>query len=121
MNSFKNHLILGILFTAAAGSYGCVSDRPARNGVFNENVYLRKDFLVRAGDTGADGNPVAGKGWMLKATITDTSSPNMLGDLNFWPGAHSIGQLTRFRITQDHLELVDTRELSPTSSQGRIP
>ena len=30
---------------------GCVQNRAARNGVFNENQYLRKDFLVRpAGD-----------------------------------------------------------------------
>ena len=28
-------------------SSGCVADRPSRNGVFNENQYLRKDFLIQ--------------------------------------------------------------------------
>ena len=119
--SVKNALILGVLFSATAGSYGCVTSRASRNGVFNENVYLRKDFLVRGGGTDANGNPLPDPGWILKATITDTSSPNPLGGLNFWPGVQSMGHLMRFDVSQDHLNMVDMRELSGSTSQGRIP
>src|SRR4029079_7587309 len=118
--SIKHALLLAAAFAATSGAYGCGSDRPARNGVFNENVYLRKDFLVRSGDSDDKGNPTAGKGWILKATITDTSSPNPLGGLDFWPGLQSIGPLVRLRVAEDHLEMLAALELSSETSAGRV-
>src|SRR5581483_132611 len=95
----------------------CVQSRDPRNGVFNENVYLRKDFLIRSG---ADAN-ATDPGWFLKATVVNNSSPNPLGDMNFGTGIHSQGQLIRFRVTQDHLDMLDLREVDETPSTGRIP
>ena len=100
---------------------GCVADRPSRNGVFSENQYIRKAFLVQPVDAKANEQD---NGWLLKATVVDVTTPNALGGDMFgiWPGAHSGGTIVKFRVTQDKLEMVNTRELSTTdASLGRIP
>ena len=99
------------LATAVAGAQGCVADRPSRNGVFNENQYVRKDFLVRSGAQGA-----TDPGWYMKATIVQTSTPNPLANLDMPTGAENSGSLVRFVITSDRLDLVDMRELSNSAT-----
>ena len=63
-NIVRTFVLTGALAALCASS-GCVADRPSRNGVFNENQYLRKDFLVRPGD-GSAPDP----GWMMKTTVS---------------------------------------------------
>ena len=94
----------------------CVQDRPARTGVFTENQYVRKDFLIRAGDA-----TTPDPGWILKATVTQTSSPNPLGGeaIGIFPGTENGGALVRFRLSQDSLQLVDQRELTSEASVGK--
>jgi hypothetical protein len=107
---------LSLLTAALSGAtMGCVADRPSRNSVFDENQYLRKDWLVRAGDSTTPDN-----GWLLKATITDASEPNVYGGgmYGLFPGAHSDGQLVHFTITSDHLNMLDNREVSTVPSVG---
>ena len=112
-------LLVSTLATVAAVGPACVSQRPSRNGVFNENQYIRKDFLVRAGDGTQDDS-----GWFMKATILNTSQPNPLADYlispgdvtspmwgNFWLGA----KFVRFKVTQNKLQMVSMREMAPTS------
>ena len=119
-NQLKAFLGLGALslLTATLGgaTIGCVADRPSRNAVFDENQYIRKDFLVRAGDaTSPD------YGWLLKATITDASEPNVFGDANVYQlfaGAHSDGELVHFVITSDNLTMVDNRQISSDPSRS---
>jgi hypothetical protein len=88
---------------------GCVADRPARNGVFNENQYIRKDFLVRAGDSTSPDS-----GWMLKATVVEASEPNVFGGEIFglFSGSHSMGDLMHFVITSDKLQMVSNRAIN---------
>ncbi len=70
---FNWNASIAVAVLSLASVVGCVADRPARNGVFNENQYIRKDFLVRPGDsTSVD------SGWFLKATIVEASDPNVL-------------------------------------------
>jgi hypothetical protein len=110
-------LVVGAL--SLASMFGCVADRPARNGVFNENQYVRKDFLIRAGD---DTNP--DNGWMLKATITDASEPNVFGDssiFGLFSGSHNTGDLMHFVVTSDKLQMVSNREISADPSVGTEP
>jgi hypothetical protein len=113
-------LLVGTLATVAAVGPACVAQRPSRNGVFNENQYLRKDFLVRAGDGSKDD-----QGWFLKATIINTSQPNPLADSLLMPGLPSgsgVGggmfdlgsKFVRFKVTQDKLQMVSMREIAPT-------
>ena len=104
-----------------AGAQGCVSDRPARNGVFNENQYIRKAWLIRPGDVGADGMAQPDNGWMLKSTITDVSSPNSLGGDMFgiFAGVHNQADQVRFVATSDKLQMISMREMSPNVSVGR--
>ncbi len=97
---------MGTLALAALGA-GCVSDRPSRNGVFNENIYLRKSFLVRPGEGGREDT-----GWILKTTVVSASSPNPLAALDLWPGVENGGMLVRFRATQDKLQLLNIREMT---------
>ena len=93
--------------------WGCVSDRPARNGVFNDNQYVRKEFLVApASDDGTSQDP----GWFVQTSILSTSTPNPLANVNgagLFAGAQGIGpNLVRFKFYQDKLEMVDVRELN---------
>src|ERR1019366_5064016 len=100
--TIRAFLATGALAAACAG-WGCVADRPARNGVFNENQYLRKAFIIQPGDaSGAD------TGWMLNAAITQVSTPNPLFQFGIYPGALATGpfdnggSLVRFAVTSDH-------------------
>ncbi len=96
---------------------GCVEQRPSRNGVFNENQYVRKDFLIRGA---ADGS--TDPGWMLKATVTEVSTPDPLGDtFGIFAGAENGGALVRFVVTQDKLQMLNMREISQVASPVRIP
>src|SRR5580692_498795 len=100
--------------TVVLSAQGCVADRPSRNGVFNENQYIRKDFLVQPGTGGGD------PGWYMKATIVQTSTPNPFANMDMFVGAESAGAMTsgnivRFAITSDKLQILDMRELSNTA------
>src|SRR5579863_1138543 len=96
----------GALAALAVGS-GCVADRPSRNGVFNENQYIRKTFLTTDG-THAD------NGWFFNATITATSTPNPLGGGPIFPAdSSSVGgplQWVRFVVTSDKLQMVNMKQ-----------
>lgn len=120
--NIKSFIAVASLGLATAAASGCVTARPARNGVFNENLYLRKAFLVRD-VPGADGKPQTDPGWMVQATITEVSEPNPLGGtpFNLYPGFHSYFGYARFRVDQDHLDMLDMRELSAVQSPSRIP
>src|ERR1700679_3288365 len=72
-STFRALFALGALAALALGS-GCVADRPSRNGVFDENQYLRKSFLTTDG-THPD------TGWFLKGTVTQMTTPNPLGGM----------------------------------------
>jgi hypothetical protein len=108
----------------SASLWGCVADRPSRNGVFNENQYLRKDFLIAPGD-----GSVPDRGWYVKTTILSTDTPNPLANVNgagLFAGAEGQAvNLVRFAVTQDKLQVLNMRELTndPTilSQAQRIP
>jgi len=118
--------LFGIAAVAAvvAGAQGCVADRPSRNGVFDENQYLRKDFLIQPGSGGTD------PGWFMKATIVQTSTPNPFAPLELFTGSENsgtsaAGSLVRFVVTSDKLDIVDVMELSNSADinaqQTRTP
>src|SRR5262245_50666122 len=106
----RTTLALFALSFACAGSAGCVADRASRNGVFNENQYVRKDFLIRPGDSDKPD-----RGWIMKSTIIDASEPNVFGESSIFgldAGSHSNGDIVHFVVTQDKLEMVNSREIS---------
>ena len=104
---------------AAVAAQGCATDRPSRNGVFNENQYVRKDFLI--GPIDDAGNPIGtDSGWLMRATVTETSTPNLLGSaLQVWGGEQAEVDLVRFRVTQDKLQLLSMRQLSAPDASGQ--
>ncbi|HEX8789570.1 MAG TPA: hypothetical protein VF765_01365, partial [Polyangiaceae bacterium] len=113
MNTFTLRTALcGTLLLAGIVGSGCVADRPSRNGVFDENQYVRKDFLIQGTD--ANGNAAGSDpGWLMKATVTEISTPNLLGGtLDVASGVASPVQLVRFRVTSDKLQLIDQIQLS---------
>ena len=115
---FLNISLTLVLTVAAMLSTSCVTTRPSRNGVFNENQYVRKDFLVH---TDANGND---NGWFLKATITKASTPNPLANMDFFTGAEAgYGSWVRFNTTSDSLQMINLREISAGNpdQQTRTP
>ncbi|MGH7294309.1 MAG: hypothetical protein ACRELB_05225, partial [Polyangiaceae bacterium] len=121
MNTFKlPTLLAGALLVVGLGaiSTACVANRPSRNGVFNENQYLRKDFLIASTD--ANG-AAAGQdpGWMMRATVTETSTPNLLGSaIDVWGGEQADVRDVRFRVSQDKVEVLDTVQFSDPANPG---
>lgn len=110
-------LALAGLVTLVVTSSGCVSQRPSRNGVFNENVYIRKAFLTRSA-TSTETDP----GWLLKASVTAVSTPDPLGDIfGIFAGSENGGALVRFVVTQDRLQMISQREITSVDSDARIP
>jgi hypothetical protein len=112
--------VAGALLVVGVTSVGCVADRPARNGVFNENQYVRKDFIIQGVDPNGD---TAGTdpGWLMRATVTETSTPNLLGTDAFgiFGGAQSDVQLVRFRVTSDKLQLLSMiQQSAPVNTTG---
>jgi hypothetical protein len=117
-------VLAGALLIVGVSSTACVADRPSRNGVFNENQYLRKDFLIQGVDAngsaadGAQGDP----GWLVRATVTETSTPNLLGNgIGVWAGEEANVNLVRFRVTSDHLQLLDQVQFSNPQNPGPSP
>jgi len=115
--TFRALFAAGTLVALAAAS-GCVADRPSRNGVFNENQYVRKAFLTTDG-THPD------PGWFLKATVTQVSTPNPLGGLGIFPAADTgfgtgLGYV-QFAITSDKLQMVNMRQISSVTSPDNTP
>ena len=80
-NTVRALFSVAAVAAAIAGAQGCVADRPSRNGVFNENQYIRKDFLIQPGSGGGD------PGWFMKATVVQTSTPNPFANLGLFVGA----------------------------------
>ncbi len=117
--TFRAFLALGSLTAAIAGmgAQGCVSSRDARNGVFNENQYIKKSFLING--VNDDGTAKADAGWMIRGVVTKTSVPNPLGALGISTGTTTPGNLVRFRVTQDKLEMVSLLEVTQTQSTQR--
>ena len=102
---------------------GCAQDRPARNGVFNENQYVRKDFLVGGVDAAGNAANPADPGWFVRATVTETSTPNLMGAANnpggIWGGLQGSADLVRFRVTEDKLQLLSQIQLSAPDASGQ--
>jgi hypothetical protein len=106
-NRIRAFVLTGVLSSLSAAS-GCVADRPSRNGVFDENQYLRKDFLIRPGD-GSKPDP----GWIMKSTVLATSTPNPLSKMGLTVGSENGGSYVRFEVLQDKLNMVNVREITP--------
>ncbi len=106
--TFANVGLAGLALATTLAT-ACVADRPSRNGVFDENQYLRKDFLIAPGTGGVD------EGWFVKSTIIATSTPNVLanvGGAGLFAGAEGqMANLVRFVINQDQMSIADLREL----------
>lgn len=105
-----------LVLAAVCGAQGCVSSRDSRNGVFNENQYLRKSFLITNGD-----GKTPDEGWFVKSTITSTSTPNPLGNIDgagLFAGSEGstlgnyAANYVRFDVTQDKLNVINLREIS---------
>jgi hypothetical protein len=100
----------------ALAANGCAADRPARTGVFNENQYVRKDFLTGP-ENEASASASDDPGWLQRVTVTETSTPNVLGSaFDVWGGLQAEVDLVRFRITQDKLQLISMRKFSQDDS-----
>lgn len=121
---FRAFLTISALAGVVAVAPGCVADRPSRNGVFNENQYVRKAFLIR--DGGDQSGVQNDTGWMLKASVVRVSTPDPLGDnFGIYVGAENTegqgGKLVRFAVTQDKLQMLNLQEITKVADDARTP
>jgi len=107
-NILRAFIVTGALASLCAAS-GCVADRPSRNGVFDENQYVRKDFLVRPGSGGQD------PGWFMKTTITSTSVPNPFAASGMLSIEQESQGYVNFAVTSDNLLM--NNMIEPSSDQ----
>src|ERR1700678_2837913 len=108
----RRFVLLALSLWMLVAAQGCATDRPSRNGVFNENQYVRKDFLI--GPIDANGNLLQpDPGWLLRTTVTETSTPNPLGGtIGVWGGLENQVDYVHFQVTEDTLELVSMLQLT---------
>jgi hypothetical protein len=106
---------MAALSLAVSAVTGCAADRPLRNGVPNEELFLRKAFIIRPGVDSTPDKPAEDDGWMLKATVMQTSTPNPLAESVLFTGTENAGMYVRFVATQDKLQLVNLKEISDTT------
>lgn len=97
-------VLAGSVLAISVGTEGCVGSRPIRNGVFDENQYIKKSMIVT--DPSVKDDP----GWILQGTIEQVSSPNPLGSLGLYPGRYS-SQTFKFDVTSDKLQMISTRQI----------
>jgi len=103
-----NHSIAG-LFAALAlvlSATACVDHRETRTEIYNENIYLAKDFLTRANPHHVNAGGVEDDyGWLLGLSAVRVSVPTALPDI--FPGLQADTQYVRFSFTKDTLQLID--------------
>lgn len=94
----------------------CVTDRPARTGIYSENIYLDKQFLTRENPNNPGKNDF---GWLYNITVTAVSTPNVLADAGLFPGESKWPTLdyVRFVFKPESMQLVDGIELM----EGNFP
>jgi hypothetical protein len=114
-------LLAGALLIGGVSSTACVADRPSRNSVFNENQYVRKDFLITGVDANGNATNQNDPGWMVRATVMETATPNLVGNpqtFGVYPGRESEINLVRFRVTSDKLQMLDQIQFSNPQNPG---
>jgi hypothetical protein len=120
MRTLRKVTISSLLLATA---FACAVDRPSRNGVFNENQYVRKDFLISK--LNPDGSAATDDpGWLFRATVMETSTPNMMGaagGFDVWGGLQGTVDWVRFVVTQDKLQMVSMRQFSNPSNRDGNP
>ena len=94
--------LAGGVFVSSVGLGGCVSSRDTRNGVFDENQYIKKSFLIPHPDDKND------PGWIMQGTIEQVSTPNPLAAIGLYPGSYN-SQIFKFNITSDKLQTISQR------------
>jgi hypothetical protein len=76
----KKLLCIPLALTAAALLLaGCAGERDTRTELYDENTYLRKDFLTRPSPLAID--PLTGQedsGWLMGLTVTKVSVPTAI-------------------------------------------
>mgnify|MGYP000947037868 FL=1 len=112
-----------MLLALAAGTLwatACADHREERTELFNENTYLRKDFLTRPnpGHVAATTDD-EDRGWLMGMSITKVSVPTAITDI--FPGLQSDVKYVRFSMTKDSLQVVDGITPGPYAADGNMP
>ena len=114
----KRTLIIISLLAAYAASVSCVDHRPLRTEVFNEEIYLPKDFLTRENPNRKDTGDHA---WLYKVTVLQASNPDLGMDGLLFPGENSNPRYVRFQFKPKHMEMVDGTEYSLNTDKDGKP
>ena len=96
-----------LMLVLSVGS--CVTDRDTRTMIYNENVYLDKNFLTRENPNNPEQDDY---GWLYNMVVVRTSTPNVVGNFLFtgeqkWP---TLGYVL-FQMSPDSVQMTDGVEL----------
>lgn len=107
MTTITRNITTITALAALAAIASCVDHRPLRTEVFNENVYLPKDYLTRENPHKKGQSDHA---WLYKMTVTKVSTP----EVGFMPsGEYSQPRYVRFQFAQNKVQMVDDNEYAP--------
>ncbi len=108
-NAKNNTAMIGLVVALLATSVSCVEHREIRNGVFNENVYLEKDFLTRENPNKVGSRDTS---WLAYSVLVKSSSVGDFGSP--FVGYYSQPKHVGFRFNKDKLEVLDDTDLLAT-------
>jgi hypothetical protein len=113
----KTTIIRLTILAALAACASCVDHRAIRTEVFDENVYLDKNFLTRENPHKPGSGDYA---WLFKMTLTKASNP--APNIDLYQGYPSATKYVRFQFNENKLEMVDDQEYGATytDSTGQV-
>lgn len=102
----KDASVFGALALLAFVATACADHRATRSEIYNENIYLAKDFLTRANPQHV--NEAGAKddfGWLMGLTATRVSVPTAITDI--FPGLQADTKYVQFVFSKDTMQIVD--------------
>jgi hypothetical protein len=114
---------MGILLALGAwtlAASACVDHRSTKTELFNENTYLRKEFLVRPnpGHTNPATQVQDDRGWLMGLTVTGVSVPTAITDI--FPGLQSDVKYVQLAFSKDTLQIIDGITPGPYTTDGNL-
>ncbi|MBN1945779.1 MAG: zinc-dependent metalloprotease [Bradymonadales bacterium] len=116
----RTTIILVLLGAWALGLVSCAEHRETRTQLYNENIYLNKDFLTRANPHHVNATTAERDdyGWLLGVMVTAVSVPTPVPDI--FPGYQSDTRYIRFSFTKDTMQMVDAILPGPYGDEENI-
>ena len=112
--TMSKRVTIAVALVSALVAAACAEHRAQRSELYNENVYLAKDFLVRANPNAAAND----RGWLMGLSVTRVSVPTAIPDI--FPGLQADTQYVQFRFSKDTMQIIDGITPGPYAEDGNL-